>query len=183
MLSGLPGGGPLSNDRERSGQVRSSSFPVTEATFNEDFRDLLIALSDAGARFVLIGGWALALHGHGRGTDDMDVLVEASNDNAVRVYRALVAFGAPVQAHGVNASLFAQAGYGYRVGVRPNLIELLTAVDGISFEEALAEGLSFEIEGRKIPYIGKVALLKNKLAAGRPKDLADAEWLKTHADE
>ena len=113
----------------------------------------------------------------------MDILVEPSMENAERVYSALVAFGAPVHAHGVTAGIFAQSGYGYRIGVRPNLIELLTRVDGISFDEARADELVFELEGRKIPYIGRAALLKNKLAAGRPKDLADVEWLKTHPDE
>lgn len=149
----------------------------------DDFRELLTALSDEGAEFVLIGGWALALHGYGRGTDDMDVLVRPSPENAQRVFRALVRFGAPVSAHGVTEGLFAQSGYGYRMGVKPNLIEILTKVDGIDFDEATLEGKSFELDGRVIPYIGRAALLKNKRAAGRPKDLADVDWLERHPEE
>ena len=150
---------------------------------NQDFRDLLALLSDEGACFLLIGGWALALHGHGRGTDDMDVFVQPTEENAARVFRALVAFGAPVAAHGVTEGLFANEGYGYRMGMKPNLIEILTHIDGISFDEAYLDHQTFEIEGRQIPFIGRAALLRNKLAAGRAKDLADVEWLRQHEEE
>ena len=102
---------------------------MAEVGLSQDYRDLLVCLADAGAEFLLVGGWALALHGHGRGTDDMDVFVRPGPANAERVFRALVAFGAPVAAHGVSAGLFANAGYGYRIGVRPNVIELLTKID------------------------------------------------------
>lgn len=149
----------------------------------DDFRELLTSFADEGVEFVLIGGWALALHGYGRGTDDLDVLVRPSADNAARVFRALVRFGAPVSAHGVSEGLFAQAGYGYRMGVKPNLIEVLTQVNGIDFDEAISETKRFELDGRLIPYIGRQALLKNKRAAGRPKDLADVDWLERHPDD
>ena len=62
----------------------------------EDFRDLLVELADAGAEFVLVGGHAVAFHGHPRATKDMDVLIRANENNAERVYRALAAFGAPL---------------------------------------------------------------------------------------
>jgi hypothetical protein len=153
------------------------------AALLDDFRDLLVAFADEAVDFVVIGGWAMALHGHGRSTDDLDVLVKASSENATRVYRALVRFGAPVHAHGVNAGLFTQSGYGYRMGVKPNLIEILTKVDGIDFAEATAEARRFELEGRVIPFIGRSALMKNKQAAGRPKDLADLDWLLRHPPE
>ena len=150
---------------------------------NQDFRDLLVALVDGGVEFLLVGGWALALHGNGRGTDDMDVLVRPTAENAQAVFRALASFGAPVAAHGVTAGLFAQEGYGYRMGLRPNIIEVLTSIDGVSFDEAVTDCRFFEVEGRRVPYIGRRALLKNKLAAGRAKDLADAEWLREHPDD
>ncbi len=155
---------------------------MTEA-LNEDFRDLLLALLDAEAEFVLIGGWALAAHGHGRGTDDMDVLVRPSKANARRVVRALTAFGAPVAAHGVTPELFAEPGYGYRMGIRPNLIELLTIISGLSYDDAASDCDFVQLRGRQLPVMSRRALLKNKLAAGRPKDLADVEWLTSHAAE
>ena len=146
----------------------------------DDFRDLLIAFADEGVEFVLIGGWALALHGYARGTDDMDVFVRPTRDNARRVYAALATFGAPVAAHGVTEELFAQEGYGYRMGVKPHLIEILTRIDGVAFEEARQGARSFELEGRAVPFIGRSALLRNKRAAARPKDLADVAWLEDH---
>lgn len=156
---------------------------MADVGLSQDYRDLLVCLADSGADFLLVGGWALALHGHGRGTDDMDVFVRPDPANAERVFRALVAFGAPVAAHGVTAGLFAEAGYGYRIGVRPNVIELLTHIDGVTFDEAFAGHRTFEIERRRIPFIGRAALLTNKRASGRAKDLADVEWLESHDEE
>jgi hypothetical protein len=155
---------------------------VTELDLNVDFRDLLLALADAEADFLLVGGWALAVHGHVRGTDDLDILVRATPSNAARVYAALAAFGAPVDAHGVSEELFASEGYGYRMGIKPNLIEVLTTIDGLSFDEAWSDHRVVNIDGRTIPVIGRKALLRNKKASGRPKDLADAAWLEEHED-
>lgn len=164
------------------GRERYSTLTREIAAFVDDFRELLTTFADEAVEFVLIGGWALALHGYGRGTDDLDVLVRPSPENATRVYRALVRFGAPVAAHGVTEGLFVQSGYGYRMGVKPHLIEVLTKIDGTEFDEAIAEGKHFELDGRVIPFIGRRALLRNKRAAGRPKDLADVDWLERHPE-
>lgn len=148
-----------------------------------DFADLLVALADEQAEFLLIGGWALALHGYGRGTDDMDVFVRPTSENAVKVIRALVSFGAPLHSHGVTEDLFAQPRYGYRFGVKPNLIEVLTTIDGVTFDEAWSDHKTFDLAGRIIPYIGRRSLIRNKRAAGRPKDQADVAWLEEHAED
>ncbi len=143
----------------------------------DDFRDLLVALVDAGADFVVIGGWAVAVHGRPRATEDLDVLVRPAAENAPRVYRALVEFGAPVAAHGVSSDLFAGEGYGYRFGVKPNLVEILTAVSGVDFDTAAADPIKVDVDGRAVPIIGRAALLQNKRAAARDKDLDDVRWL------
>ena len=83
----------------------------------------------------------------------------------------------------MTAGLFADSGYGYRIGVRPNVIELLTSIDGVTFEEAFAGHRTFEIDGRQIPYIRRAALLANERAAERAKDLADVEWLESNDEE
>lgn len=150
---------------------------MADLDLNPDYRDLLVAMVDAGAEFVLIGGWAVAVHGYVRGTDDLDILVRPSSDNASRVFQALAAFGAPVAAHSVTPELFAREGYGYRMGVKPNLIEVLTLADGITFDDAITDHLTIEVDGRSVPVIGRAALLQNKRAAGRTKDLADLEGL------
>lgn len=146
-------------------------------SFNEDFEDLLLAMADEEVEFLVVGGWAMALHGHGRSTDDFDIWVRAAPGNADRVYRALLEFGAPVQSHGVTPEVFAQPRYGFRMGIKPRLIEVLTSVTGINFEEAWQGRRHFTLKGRTIYFIGRNALLANKRAAGRPKDLADVAWL------
>ena len=146
----------------------------------DDFRDLLVALADEGADFVLVGGWAVAVHGRPRATDDLDVLVRADGDNAARVYRALVRFGAPVQQHGLTPRLFEAPGYGYRFGLPPQKVEVLTSISGVGFDAAMQEHLTVEIDGRGVPVIGRAALIANKKAAGRLKDLDDVQWLEAH---
>ena len=139
----------------------------------DDFRDLLLELCDAGADFVVLGGHAVAFHGHPRATKDLDVLVRALPANAERVYRALAAFGAPLDAFAVKAADFATYDGVLQIGLPPRRIDILNRADGITFDEAVEENASFTLEGRKIPVIGRVALLKNKRAAGRLQDLAD----------
>lgn len=143
----------------------------------EDFRDLLIELADAGAEFVLVGGHAVAFHGHPRATKDMDVLIRADSSNAERVYRALAAFGAPLQNFAVQAKDFATYDGMLQIGLPPRRVDILNRADGVSFDEAVAEGSSFALEGRRIPVIGRAALIKNKRAAGRAQDAADVEAL------
>jgi hypothetical protein len=145
----------------------------------EDFRDLLLALADAGAEFVLVGGHAVAFHGHPRATKDMDVLIRASAGNAERVFRALADFGAPLEAFQVTAKDFATYSGMLQIGLPPRRIDVLNRADGITFDEAVAEGASFTLEGRKIPVIGRAALVKNKRAAGRAQDVADVQAIES----
>jgi hypothetical protein len=148
----------------------------------EDFRDLLIELVDAGAEFVLVGGHAVAFHGHPRATKDMDVLIRANINNAERVYKALAAFGAPLNSFQVQATDFASYEGVLQIGLPPRRVDILNRADGISFDEAVADGASFDLQGRVIPVIGRAALIKNKLAAGRAQDLADVDALAPKTD-
>jgi len=147
------------------------------AKFPQDFSDLLIELSVANAEFLLVGGWAVILYGHVRATDDMDIFVRPSTANSERVFAALEAFGAPLRAHGVATEHFAKEGDAYRFGIAPLKIEILTKISGVSFDEALQGQRTFELDGYRIPYIGKAALIANKKSAARHKDLADVEEL------
>ena len=143
----------------------------------QDFADLLVELHEAEVDFVLVGGWAVVLYGHVRGTDDMDIFVRPSPENSRRVVAALEAFGAPLVLHGVGADHFAHEGDAYRFGIAPLKVEVLTKISGVTFDEAKEHAPSFDLDGHAIPYIGKSALLRNKKAAGRLKDLADVEEL------
>jgi len=126
---------------------------------------------------VVIGGHAVAFHGHPRATKDLDVLVRAVPDNARRVYAALAAFGAPLAQFEVAEGDFASYDGVLQIGVPPRRIDVLNRADGITFEEAVRAGDGFELDGRRIPVIGLEALLRNKRAAGRPQDLADVAAL------
>jgi hypothetical protein len=147
----------------------------------DDFRDLLVELSDAGAAFVVVGGHAVAFHGHVRATKDLDVLVRPDVDNAARVYRALAAFGAPLDTFEVTEADFADYDGVLQIGVPPRRIDLITRATGISFDDAVASGDAFELEGRTIPVIGRAALLRNKRAADRDQDRADVSALEALA--
>lgn len=143
----------------------------------QDFRDLLVELCDAGAAFVVVGGHAVAFHGHPRATKDLGVLVRPDAANAARVYKALADFGAPLDSIEVEASDFATYDGVLQIGLPPRRIDILNRATGITFDEAVASGESFQLDGRAIPVIGLEALLKNKLAAGRDQDRADVKAL------
>lgn len=143
----------------------------------DDFRDMLVELHDAGAEFVVLGGHAVGFHGHPRATKDLDILVRPTDANAHRVYRALAAFGAPLQTFSVAVDDFATYDGVLQIGVPPLRIDLLTRATGITFDAALVDAGSLELEGRRIPVIGRAALLANKRAAARPQDLADVAAL------
>ncbi len=146
----------------------------------DDFRDILVELAEAGAEFVVLGGHAVAFHGHPRATKDLDVLVRADPSNASRVYRALAAFGAPLQSFEVSEKDFATYDGVLQIGLPPRRIDIINRADGITFDEAIADGAAFDVDGRRIPIIGLAALLKNKRAAKRPQDLADVDALESH---
>jgi hypothetical protein len=142
---------------------------------NQDFVDLLRAFIAADVRFLIVGAYALALHGRPRATGDLDVWVDATPDNATRVMRALRDFGAPADA--LSESDFAVPGTVYQIGVPPGRIDILTQLTGIAFDEAWPDRLNRPFGDVEAPFIGRAAFLKNKRATGRPKDLGDIEGM------
>ena len=144
---------------------------------NPDFRDLLSAFIDANVEFLVVGGYAMAVHRLPRATKDLDLWVKPSADNASRVLKALDVFGAP--RHGLTETDLQTAGTIYQVGVPPNRVDLITVVDGVRFEDAWRDRASVEIEGLSIPVIGRVQLILNKRTVGRPQDLLDADLLES----
>jgi hypothetical protein len=86
-------------------------------------------------------------------------------------------FGAPIDNHGVTQRDFEQAGTVYQIGLPPRRIDLLTAITGVTFDEAWDSRIEAQLAGRRVAVLGREALLRNKLATGRDKDLVDARWL------
>lgn len=144
---------------------------------HQDFVDAVQCLTEESCDFVIVGAHALAVHGSPRATGDLDILVRVSGDNASRVVRALQRFGAPLAAHGVSERDFAQSGTVYQLGLPPRRIDILTEISGVSYDEAVAEPVVGLLGHVSVRCIGLDALLKNKRATGRTKDLADAEAL------
>jgi hypothetical protein len=145
---------------------------------NPDFRDLLAAFAAETVEFIVVGAYALALHGVPRFTGDLDLFVRPTPENAARVWRALVRFGAPVQAAGVTEADFATPGVVYQIGLPPSRIDLLTEISGLSFDDVWVTREITDLDGSPVPFIGREAFVRNKLASGRPKDLVDARRLK-----
>lgn len=144
---------------------------------HEDFVDIVHCLKAEGCEFVVVGAHALAAHGLARATGDLDLLLRPDAENAARAFRALVRFGAPVAAHGVVPEDFAKPGTVYQIGLPPRRIDLLTEISGVSFEEATAAAVPARLGAEEVRCIGFEALLTNKRATGRPKDVADVAAL------
>ncbi len=142
---------------------------------NQDFIDLLRAFNAADVRFLVVGAYALALHGRPRATGDLDIWIDATADNAGRVMRALAAFGAPVAE--ISASDFASEGVVYQIGVPPGRVDILTQLTGLTFAEAWAGRIRRPFGDVDVDFIGRAAFLRNKRAIGRPKDLGDIEGM------
>jgi hypothetical protein len=146
---------------------------------NPDFLDLLRSLCDAEARFLVVGAYAVSYHAEPRATGDLDLWVEANPDNARRVYRALAAFGAPLDQ--LTVADLADARTIFQMGVPPRRIDILTSLTAVTFDEAWRGRVEASYGGLRFPLLGRDALIKNKRAVGRPKDLLDLELLEKHA--
>lgn len=142
---------------------------------NPDFVDLLRAFVAADVRFLIVGAYALALHGRPRATGDLDIWVDPTPENAGRVMRALAAFGAPLTE--ISEEDFTSAGVTYQIGVPPGRIDILTELTGLTFAEAWPERLRRPFGDVDVDFIGRAAFIRNKRATGRPKDLGDIEGL------
>ena len=145
---------------------------------NEDFRELLRTLSDADARFLVVGAYAVSFHSEPRATADLDLWVEPTPENAKRVYAALAAFGAPLVE--LSEADLATPEIVFQIGVPPRRIDILTSISGVTFAEAWPDRSEGSYGGVRFPVIGVEALMKNKQALGRPKDLLDLELLRRH---
>jgi len=142
---------------------------------NEDYRDILHALSDENVRFILVGAYALAAHGYPRATMDIDIWVMPSPDNAEAVLRALRNFGAPL--HNLTKEDLEEDGTIFQIGVAPRRIDIITAASGLTFEHTYQNSVLVNIDGIDVHIPSIDDLIINKKATGRTKDLADAEAL------
>lgn len=142
---------------------------------NQDYKDILSAFNEEGVKYLIVGAYALAVHGVPRATGDMDIWVRMSPENAERAWRALANFGAPLAEF--KETDLNTTGIVLQIGVAPCRIDVLTSIDAVDFDQAWPARVETEVEGLKIPVIGRAHLIANKQAVGRPQDLADVARL------
>jgi predicted nucleotidyltransferase len=142
---------------------------------NNDYKEMLQCLLEENVRFLLVGAYALAVHGYPRATKDIDFYVRATPDNASNLMKALVKFGAPLR--DISPQDFSSEGIIFQIGDSPRRIDIITQISGIQFEHAYANRKSISIEGMDVPVISLEDLIVNKKASGRKQDLADVERL------
>jgi hypothetical protein len=144
----------------------------------KDQRDLLAAFNAHGVRYLIVGAHAVGVHSEPRGTKDLDVLIEATPDNAEAVFKALAEFDAPLT--GMSPADFNDGpGSVFQIGVPPSRVDVLQKIAGINFEEAWQNRFETEID-TDIPtsVISREDLILNKLAVARPQDLLDVEKIR-----
>lgn len=142
---------------------------------HDDFEEFLRLLNSESVDYVIVGGYAVAYHGYIRTTQDLDILFANNKDNIEKICRAMIHFGFTEQAF--DATDFSEPGSIIRMGVPPVRIELINEISGVTFDEVWITKVTGKYGTVSVFYIGKQELLKNKKAAGRPKDVADIDEL------
>ncbi|MBK8562992.1 MAG: hypothetical protein IPN76_06505 [Saprospiraceae bacterium] len=140
-----------------------------------DFKDFLRLLNEHKVAYLLVGGYAVALHGYVRYTSDMDIWILTTEENATKVVEVLKDFGLPQADQLKDVLLLEKRVIG--MGMPPYKIEVVTTIDGVSFEECYQNRLTEAFEGIPVPYLSLEDLRKNKKASGRYKDLNDLQHL------
>ncbi len=125
---------------------------------------------------MVVGGYAVAAHGVPRATGDIDLWVRRTSANAENVMSALRAFGAPLA--GIAAADFLTPDLVYQFGRPPNRVDVLTAIDGLEFDAAQTRQIRLTVEGFEVAVPALEDLIANKLASGRPQDVADVHRLR-----
>ncbi|MEW5853809.1 MAG: nucleotidyl transferase AbiEii/AbiGii toxin family protein [Myxococcota bacterium] len=137
----------------------------------KDFREFIQLFHSMGVEYVLVGGYAVACHGFPRFTGDIDFFVRSTRHNAERIKRALDAFG--FADTGLTLKDISSPGTIVQLGIPPNRIDIITEIDGVTFDEAWATRQTVNLGGVDVQVVSADVLLKNKRASGRPKDLLD----------
>lgn len=143
--------------------------------FSPDFREFVALLIAHKAEYLIVGGYAVGIHGHPRYTGDLDIWLNATPENAKRIVACLREFG--FGSFGLKEEDFIKAGNVVQLGYPPLRIALLTSIDGVEFADAYQNRKMVEIDGLEVAFISYQDLLKNKAASGRPRDIDDIDRL------
>ena len=149
--------------------------------FSKDFKEFAELLNKHDVEYLVVGGYAVGVHGHPRYTGDIDFWINPHKDNAVKLLAAVSEFG--LTAVNVSADELIIPGKVFQLGRQPYRIDILNSIDGVEFDGCFQRRATFELEGIPVPFIGFKDLKQNKRASGRHKDLADLEVLESTIDE
>lgn len=147
---------------------------------NEDYKEILQILLNNKVKFLIVGAYAMGAYGYPRATGDFDIWVESSAENSKKIYKSLSEFGAPLSS--LTEKTFEEKGIIFQIGVAPRRIDIITHIDGVTFNEAYKTKEIIEIESLQIPFLSKENLIKNKQSTGRGKDKLDANYLRENKD-
>lgn len=142
---------------------------------NQDYKEFFQLLNENNVRYLIVGGYAVAFHGHPRYTKDIDVWIWIDSENAKKIIKTLNDFG--FGSLGLKESDFLEPEIIIQLGYAPNRIDLIMGVPGVDFEESYANRVDEEIDGVRLSFIDLENLRKAKRASGRLQDLADLENL------
>lgn len=148
---------------------------------NEDYKEMLQILSANEVEFLIVGAYAMGVHGYPRATGDIDLWVLVSRDNSKKVYKSLEQFGAPLEE--IDEQTFCSDGVVFQIGVAPRRIDIITHIDGVDFKQAYANKQQLDIGGIKVPVISLEYLIKNKESTGREKDRLDVKYLRSQQQD
>ncbi len=143
--------------------------------FSQDFKEFVALLIEKKAEYLIVGGYAVGVHGHPRYTGDLDIWLNPSSENAKIILDCVNEFG--FSSYGLTESDFTKEGNVVQLGYPPLRIDLLTQIDGVTFEECYKNKKEILIEDQQINFIGYQDLLKNKRESGRLRDLDDLDHL------
>jgi hypothetical protein len=141
----------------------------------EDFEEFFASCNINKVQYLIVGGYAFALHAHPRFTGDIDVFVAPNEANARKIIQALTDFGFPLSP--LTWEDLASPGKVVQLGYPPLRIDVITAIDGVSFEDAWPRRVESRYGAQPVYFISKEDLIANKRASGRQQDLLDLESL------
>jgi predicted nucleotidyltransferase len=144
-------------------------------TLDPDFEDFIKLLNQYEVEYMIIGGYAMAFHGRPRYTGDLDIWINISESNAMKMLKVLEEFG--FSSLNFKKEDFLKENLINQIGYPPLRIDILTSIDGINFQDAYPQKQVIIIEGFTANYIGLNELIQNKNASGRQQDLVDVKTL------
>jgi hypothetical protein len=151
--------------------------------FSQDFKELLSAFNEHRVKYLVVGGYAVAIHAQPRATKDLDLFIQPSIENANAVFAALANFGAPLA--GVKPEDFIDPDSFFRLGAAPQMIEILSRISGVDFDHAWERRVEVVIDESSALTVGFISaddFVTNKLAVARPQDIADAAAVRRAAE-